>query len=377
MLTLLIEIYDGNDLEKNIQQCHLTKANHILFVHRNHLNYTVQANLQKFIREYVNSVESVIFHKLDLHQITKELALLTKNYQKVIVDIDGGDSELVVALYRYAVQSGFDIFSVDEYSTKRLEWKDNDIVSDKVDYKPLTITQIIELHGGQVRSIRHSSETTIKFNESEKLMRRILTSTQTWGQIIQVFKTANYQGLSVKIPYTAVQQKKVREWLNYLEEANLIVKELNRIGNPCYTLTSLEACDFCRGKGYALELYLYLLARESQLFDECYMGVVIDWDDKVDMGGDVLNEIDLVLRQNDRYAFISCKMTKVQSNDLNELEVYTQKFVGKRCIKIIASTEPLSLPCLNRCREYGIHVLDRETLLDQFVVTIQKLFENQ
>ena len=205
--------------------------------------------------------------------------MFTKNYQKVIVDIDGGDSELVVALYRYAVQSGFDVFSVDEYSTKRLEWKDNDIVSDKVDYKPLTITQIIELHGGQVRSIRHSSETTIKFNESEKLMRRILASTQIWGQIIQVFKTANYQGLSVKIPYTAVQQKKVREWLNYLEEANLIVKELNRIGNPCYTLTSLEACDFCRGKGYALELYLYLLARESQLFDECYMGVVIDWDD--------------------------------------------------------------------------------------------------
>ena len=64
-----------------------------------------------------------------------------------------------------------------------------------------------------------------------------------------------------------------------------------------YTFPNQEAQIFCRSKGHVLELYLYLLALESQLFDECMVGGEIDWNGIFPEADNVQNEIDVILRK--------------------------------------------------------------------------------
>ena len=53
-------------------------------------------------------------------------------------------------------------------------------------------------------------------------------------------------------------------------------------------------------QGHILEMYLYLLALESQLFDECMIGGEIDWNGIFPEADNVQNEIDVILRKDAR-----------------------------------------------------------------------------
>ena len=49
----------------------------------------------------------------------------------------------------------------------------------------------------------------------------------------------------------------------------------------------------------------------------------------------VQNEIDVILRKGRSITFISCKMTDLSVEAINELEVYANHFAGESCLKLI------------------------------------------
>ena len=98
---------------------------------------------------------------------------------------------------------------------------------------------------------------------------------------------------------------------------------------------------------------LYLLALESQLFDECMIGGEIDWNGIFPEADNVQNEIDVILRKGRSITFISCKMTDLSVEAINELEVYANHFAGESCLKLIVCTGKINPVYANRCQEYG------------------------
>lgn len=129
-----------------------------------------------------------------------------------------------------------------------------------------------------------------------------------------------------------------------------------------YSFPSQEAQVFCRNKGHILEVYLYLLALESQLFDECMIGGEIDWNGIFPEADNVQNEIDVILRKGRSITFISCKMTDLSVEAINELEVYANHFAGESCLKLIVCTGKINPAYANRCQEYGVLVIRSEQI---------------
>ena len=79
-------------------------------------------------------------------------------------------------------------------------------------------------------------------------------------------------------------------------KANLLKVEEETTDTVTYTFPTPEAHLLCRTKGHILELYIYLLALESEYFDECMIGTEIDWNGIFPEADNVQNEIDVILR---------------------------------------------------------------------------------
>jgi len=147
-----------------------------------------------------------------------------------------------------------------------------------------------------------------------------------------------------------------------LVEAGMLCIESEDKKRVAYSFPSQEAQVFCRNKGHILEVYLYLLALESQLFDECMIGGEIDWNGIFPEADNVQNEIDVILRKGRSITFISCKMTDLSVEAINELEVYANHFAGESCLKLIVCTGKINPAYANRCQEYGVLVIRSEQI---------------
>ena len=118
-------------------------------------------------------------------------------------------------------------------------------------------------------------------------------------------------------------------------------------------------------KGSWLELYVYILAKESGLFSEVYQSVMIGWDLKRRPKFNVENEIDVVLMKGGIPIFVSCKMTSPKPDDLNEIYALAENFGGYGAVAALATTtdvEKRARTLYNRAQEMGVALIDCQSL---------------
>ena len=185
-------------------------------------------------------------------------------------------------------------------------------------------------------------------------------------QITQFFalaKTIDFHAETVKVLESNGKRYSYPEsMIPLLTEANLIHIDEESSEHISYTFSSSEAQLLCRTKGHILELYLYLLAIESEYFDECMIGAEIDWNGIFPEVDNVQNEIDVVLRKGQSIIFISCKMTDLSVEAINELEVYANHFAGETCLKLIVCSGKINPVYNHRCQEYGVLVIKQDQI---------------
>lgn len=85
-----------------------------------------------------------------------------------------------------------------------------------------------------------------------------------------------------------------------------------------FSFCSVDDRQYCTGYGVWLELYVYIAAKKSGVFDDVKLGTMIDWNayDGVVVAG---NEIDVILMEQSLPVFISCKLRSADTAALNEL----------------------------------------------------------
>lgn len=118
-------------------------------------------------------------------------------------------------------------------------------------------------------------------------------------------------------------------------------------------------------KGSWLELYVYILAKESGLFSEVYQSVMIGWDLQRRPRFNVENEIDVVLMKEGIPIFMSCKMTNPKPDDLNEIYALADSFGGHGAVPALVTSYHVrkrNVTLWNRAREMGVWLIDYEDL---------------
>ena len=366
MPSLLVELFDHHTIEKNVYQTFICDCDEVLFLSLKKITEEERLSLKHFLLDQVSHVKQVHFRQISLDKITDDLNLFLTNYDSVTLDVFGGDSILAIFLYQYGLEKQLPIIAIDIEQGKQFKWKMGKVEKEELVIPNLTIEQLMALRGGKLIKSKQPKYSPKQITTIKKLANYAILNPEEWYQITQFFalaKTADFHAETAKVLESNGKRYPYPEsMIPLLTEANLIHIDEERSDHISYTFSSPEAQLLCRTKGHILELYLYLLAIESEYFDECMIGAEIDWNGIFPEVDNVQNEIDVVLRKGQSIIFISCKMTDLSVEAINELEVYANHFAGETCLKLIVCSGKINPVYNHRCQEYGVLVIKQDQI---------------
>ena len=366
MTSLLVELYDRHVLEKNVYQAFVSDCDEILFLSLTKISNDEKLSLRQFILEEVPHIQRVTFRQLSLEQLTDQLDYCLAGYDQVLLDVFGGDSLLALSLYQYGLDRHLPIVAMDVERGKQYKWVAGQLEKEDLDIPTLSIQQLIALRGGKMLKSKRPIHSVKQIAAIKKLASSAIANPAHWYQVTQFFSLAKTNDLHAETEKILENNGRYYHYpkslIPLLVEAGMLCIESEDTKRVAYSFPSQEAQVFCRNKGHILEVYLYLLALESQLFDECMIGGEIDWNGIFPEADNVQNEIDVILRKGRSITFISCKMTDLSVEAINELEVYANHFAGESCLKLIVCTGKINPAYANRCQEYGVLVIRSEQI---------------
>lgn len=366
MPSLLVELFDHHTIEKNVYQTFICDCDEVLFLSLKKIAEDERLALKHFLLDQVSHVKQVHFRQISLDKITDDLNLFLTNYDSVTLDVFGGDSILAIFLYQYGLEKQLPIIAIDIEKGKQFKWKMGKVEKEELVIPNLTIEQLMALRGGKLIKSKQPKYSPKQITTIKKLANYAILNPEEWYQITQFFalaKTADFHAETAKVLESNGKRYPYPEsMIPLLTEANLIHIDEESSDHISYTFSSPEAQLLCRTKGHILELYLYLLAIESEYFDECMIGAEIDWNGIFPEVDNVQNEIDVVLRKGQSIIFISCKMTDLSVEAINELEVYANHFAGETCLKLIVCSGKINPVYNHRCQEYGVLVIKQDQI---------------
>ncbi|RSI99166.1 DUF1887 family protein [Streptococcus mitis] len=366
MASLLVELYDRHVLEKNVYQAFISDCDEILFLSLTKISNEEKVSLRQFIMEEVPHIQRVTFRQLSLEQLVDQLDYCLAGYDQVLLDVFGGDSLLALSLYQYGLDRHLPIVAMDVERGKQYKWVAGQLEKEDLDIPTLSIQQLIALRGGKMLKSKRPIHSVQQITAIKKLASSAIANPAHWYQVTQFFSLAKTNDLHAETKKILENNGKYYYYpeslIPLLVEAGMLCIESEDKKRVAYSFPSQEAQVFCRNKGHILEVYLYLLALESQLFDECMIGGEIDWNGIFPEADNVQNEIDVILRKGRSITFISCKMTDLSVEAINELEVYANHFAGESCLKLIVCTGKINPAYANRCQEYGVLVIRSEQI---------------
>ena len=366
MPSLLVELFDHHTIEKNVYQTFICDCDEVLFLSLKKITEEERLSLKHFLLDQVSHVKQVHFRQISLDKITDDLNLFLTNYDSVTLDVFGGDSILAIFLYQYGLEKQLPIVAIDIEQGKQFKWKMGKVEKEELVIPDLTIEQLMALRGGKLIKSKQPKYSPKQMITIKKLANYAILNPEQWYQITQFFalaKTIDFHAETVKVLESNGKRYSYPEsMIPLLTEANLIHIDEESSDHISYTFSSSEAQLLCRTKGHILELYLYLLAIESEYFDECMIGAEIDWNGIFPEVDNVQNEIDVVLRKGQSIIFISCKMTDLSVEAINELEVYANHFAGETCLKLIVCSGKINPVYNHRCQEYGVLVIKQDQI---------------
>lgn len=233
------------------------------------------------------------------------------------------------------------------------------------------------LRGGKLLKSKQPFHTPKQIAAIKKLANFALTNPEEWLKVTQFFASARTSNLhsetGKELENNGKRYSYPKSIISLLTDADLLHIEEETSKQVSYTFSTPEAQLLCRSKGHILELYLYLLALESEYFDEYMIGAEIDWNGIFPEADNVQNEIDVFLRKGRSIVFISCKMTDLSVEAINELELYATHFAGESCLKLIVCSGKINPVYINRCHEYGVLVIKNDQISNIIPMLEKKL----
>ena len=377
MPSLLVELFDHHTIEKNVYQTFICDCDEVLFLSLKKITEDERLALKHFLLDQVSHVKQVHFRQISLNKITDDLNLFLTNYDSVTLDVFGGDSILAIFMYQYALDRKIQLLAMDVDHGLQYDWKLGKLEKKNLVVPTLSIQQLIALRGGKLLKSKQPFHTPKQIAAIKKLANFALTNPEEWLKVTQFFASARTSNLhsetGKELENNGKRYSYPKSIISLLTDADLLHIEEETSKQVSYTFSTPEAQLLCRSEGHILELYLYLLALESEYFDECMIGAEIDWNGIFPEADNVQNEIDVVLRKGRSIVFISCKMTDLSVEAINELELYATHFAGESCLKLIVCSGKINPVYINRCHEYGVLVIKNDQISNIIPMLEKKL----
>lgn len=300
----------------------------------------------------------------DLREICRTLYGLVLQADACVIDLTGGDELVIMAVG--AMLSGME---PQQRQHIRVEKYDHDagLVIDCLhenhavpsETVTLTVEELLALHGGVLHPDTYQPPMDCRCKDLENLWRMASETPKEWNRSMSAlneFESRADSKMQVYLPLEYVKsgisrfyekENLLRDFLDNLHNWGVITDQSSRYSLE-YTYTS-PVMRYCLEKaGNVLEVKTLLEGREAlengkPFFQDCRMGVNIDWDgviyDPEDHVPETRNEIDVLLMHGTTPLFISCKNGNVDEQELFKLNTVATRFGGPYARKMLIATD--------------------------------------
>ena len=352
----LIELYDHEAID-NILAVLAFEPKRVIYIgQKKAMTPFVQKNLRQLAANRGLSVamDFVSVNVSSFSDIQKTLETIAKRYPNCVFDATGGTDLLLLAVGIFCYQHGFPVF---HFNNDNLVPVINCDLS-SLNRKPVKFStaDIFLLHGGLFWRHGHFTDDMDSEEMQEDVMavwKVFLRHQKNWSKQVTYLQqvsqpeTVSSNNLIINAPVSAkVHLGSLaycdRSILNDLHDIGLIQDlsfQNNRI-RFSYKNDTIRRC-LCDA-GIWLELYIYVLAKQMDCFDDVQMSVIVDWDGDTSAAVNTINEIDVVLVKGTASLFISCKIGVPNVLAVNEIDTLTRRFGGKRAKPVLITTASLS-----------------------------------
>ena len=306
--------------------------------------------------------------------ILRVLRKTVAQYPDCALDITGGTDAVLFAAGLLSADSSLPVFT---YSRKRNSFFDirNSHFGEEL---PCEVHYNVEdsfvMAGGSVRVGRVENEVLDKYLDlAEPFFRVFLNHRREWPRLVTYIQRISppdkedQVSLQVSGGYVVKGERGSR-----ISAPEAALRELEQIGmlqelridqelGVSFSFPDLQIRSWLRDVGSVLELYIYMLCRRLELFDDIRMSLIVDWESEAG-SSTVTNELDVVCTKGVIPLFISCKTCSVKTEALNELAVWRDRFGGQMAKAVIVTAERGSSPMRTRAAELGIAVIDLNDL---------------
>lgn len=376
-MNTLIELYDERAIE-NVLAADMFRPQRIIYLCPTEVAQSRQR--QEQIGDFFNHRgwdPELIFVEASLYKvdrILRQLLAISEKFPDCALDVTGGSDAELFAAGMFAAKANVSAFT---YSRKKNRFY-NISGAEFADDLPCDILYSVEdfflMAGGTLLPGRVDKGTLKAYlKDIDPFFDCFLQHRRDWTDIItymQRISPAEYG----QVPPMSIQGKYIvkgerggrisakEEALRAFEHIGFI-HDLNIVSGESVSFRFRDANTraWLRDVGSVLELYVYKACLDANIFNDIISSAVVRWDEVLGHAS-VINEIDVMATRGVVPLFISCKVSDVKTEALNELAILRDRFGGKGAKAAIVSTGRCNAASRHRAAQLGIAVIDRDEL---------------
>ena len=311
-------------------------------------------------------------YKVD--RILRQLLAISEKYPDCALDVTGGSDAELFAAGLFATKANVRVFTYSRRKNRFYNISDAEFAENLPCDISYSVKEFFLMAGGTLLPGRMDNSTLMEYlgdidpffecflgyrrdwNNIITYMQRV--SPSEYGQIPSMQVRGNYivkgeRGGRISAKEDALQ---AFQRIGFLRDLEIVSGE-----RVSFRFRDVNTRAWLRDVGSVLELYVYKACLDAGIFHDIISSAVVRWNEVLGHAS-VINEIDVMATRGVVPLFISCKVSDVKTEALNELAILRDRFGGKGAKAAIVSTGRCNAAARHRAAQLGIAVIDRDEL---------------
>lgn len=319
--------------------------------------------------------------------IAEALDALYARYPEGVFDFTGGSELLLLSAFAFAKRHDAPMVHIDLARKRLMNLNRCEALEGSFAMPELTLADHLNMNGAFFDGVGHVLMAKDQEPAVRQFCQQVMRNQPRWRKQCNYFQAAaaGLEGLTVNAPVTFVAANRSRvtcdlDYLYQLQDIGFLQNVQRTSGRVQFSFANETFKSYLTDVGVWLELYTYLMLRDTGLFKEIYMSVRVGWGDAADeYKGTAYNELDVVACNGLETLFISCKTGTPEPGDFNEIQVYAKKFGGSFGKAVLCTSQELGrgyVGMYTRANDLGAAIVDRSDLRDgRAVRRLQELMQ--
>ena len=369
-MSRLFTVYDDKEALNNVIDVLTMDVEEVFYVYHHDVSRHKFNDIRKVLKKHGKDQ----VHFLNLKNDLKQIQALSAKYPDLIIDVGGG-KYLSLFLFEKFLDTENQIIYYDNEENVVKDYRTHTIIHEDV-YK-LSIEDVLKLRGATIKESMHKSYTDKRTKEA--LIATVDENMDDYASFIRYISKLN--SLLTKNSY-----KGNRTYILSSEAISKIkTDKCFRKSTHLFTITDNKLTFKTEGlrqmvfiSGAFLENYLYVKLKDSKKFDDVMMSVVIDFSENK-YKHPVNCEIDVLVLKDNKLLFISCKSSKIDTPDLNEIYVHDNVFGNVLSRPVLCVGEEINekYPSVYaKSQQLDVYVMDKSSFKNGIVETVESIYNN-